>query len=255
MPNVDYTSIRPNQYVLVAGTLVWSRVASQVAGEELAALQRQRSEQGRPAPNRPYTTVTLVDPMIVQADKNQPLTVEERYIKEKRFYTPNNGRNAGHVCFSPQNSGNFLPAIMRKGNAEAGENPKQFYQVHINKEIASGTKVLVLMRSFAGQMNHNGIAMNAVIVLDDHINFYGENSANAEALARWGLVVNNAQPEEPSAEEQSRIAEKTVNVSKNAPIPMADNNVPAQDDDDQTTDGLWDENITSGIGIDALLGE
>lgn len=246
------TDIRPQQYVLVAGTLVWSRISSQVDGDELREIQRQRQEHDRPAPARPYTSVTLIDPQIVQADRSKPLTIEERYVKENRFYESKNGYNRGHICFSPTNNGKFLPALYRKGNAANGENPKEFYQVHTKKEIARGTKVMVLMRSFAGQMNHNGIAMNAVLVLDDHINYYGAGSADAEALRQWGLIVNNDNQEENlSQDEIDEIAAKTERVSLSAPVPV-NSGVPAQDEEPEADD-TFDPNINQGISIDALF--
>lgn len=257
MPNVNNTDLRPNQYALVAGTLVWSRVASQVDGDELAQIQRQRQEQGRPAPARPYTTVTLIDPKIVQADRKAPLTIEERYLQENRFYTARHGRNEGHTCFSPTNTGRFLPAIYRKGNAANGENPKQLYQVFTDKEIASNTKVMVLMRSFSGQMGFNGIAMNALIILDDHVNFFGAGNADAEALRQWGLVVNQDENNEVSPEKAAEIAAKTERVSANANLPVADvapaapaAPAPAPE---ATDDDLFDDSISQGISIDALF--
>lgn len=246
------TDLRPNQYALVAGTITWSRIASQVDGEELAQIQRQRAEQGRPTPQRPYTSLVLVDPQIVQADRNQPLTIEEQYLKQNRFYQAKNGRNAGHICFSPTNNGRYLPALYRKGDAAKGEDPHQFYQVFTDKEIASGTKVLVLMRSFAGQMGHNGISMNAVLVLDDHINYYGADNADSQALRKWGLVVNNGGSDEVTPEKAAEIASNTEHVSMDAPVPIAATGVPTQDDVDDTT---FDPAITQGISIDSLFGD
>lgn len=261
MPKIDNTDLRPNQYVLVKGTLVWSRIASQVEGEELAEIQRERAKQNRPAPNRPYTTVTIIDPQIVKPkeERNQPLTIEEQYIKENRFYTSHQGRNKDHVCFSPTNNGRFLPALYRRGNAAEGEDPKQLYQVFTDKEIARGADVLILMRSFSGQMGHNGIAMNAVIVLDDHINYYGESSADADALRKWGLIVNHT-TSTPSPEEVQAIKDKTVRIGDSAPLPIAgeaaiDDGIPAQDDDYAYDSVTFDPNVSQGIGIDSLFGE
>lgn len=247
---ISNTELRPNQYALVTGTLVWSRIASQIDGDELAQIQKQRADQGRPAPSRPYTTATIIDPQIVQPKerKGQPLTIEERYIKENRFYLSKAGRNNGHVCFAPTNNGKFLPAVYRKGNAANGEDPDKLYQVFSDKEIASGTKVCILMRSFAGQMKHNGIAMNAIIVLDDHINYYGAGNADAEALRQWGLIVSQDEGDELSQAKIAEIAAKTERVSDNAPLPL-NTGVPAQEDDDDT----FDPNVSQGISIDALF--
>lgn len=239
--SVSYNDIRPNKYVLVRGTLVYSRIASRVEGEELANIQRERQQQGRPAPQRPYTYVTIVDPQIVKPKAGVPKTTEELFVESSKFYTAKTGKYKDHVCFAPLNNGNYLPSLYRKGNAANGEEPKQFYKVTAEGEIAPGTPVLILMRSFAGQMNHNGIAMNAVMVLDDHIPYYGVNNADVDALKQWGLVINDT----PDTSSASTSTLETERVSSDAPVPVANNSY--------TDDITYDPAIAQGISLDALF--
>ena len=106
-------TIRPNQTVLVRGTVTFCRVASLITGDELNRRIAQQKQRGSLyVTDKEHTTIDILDPKVLAADPQNP-TLEERYVAEK-FYDRKSGKNAGHKGFNIDDKSKSLPVVLEK---------------------------------------------------------------------------------------------------------------------------------------------
>lgn len=243
MPN-----IRPDQYVFVSGTVTWSRITSLIDGEELKQSIKDSTSQF--PTTVPHTRIAISNAVVKNLNPQMP-TPEETYVESRLYESKDQTRYPGK-SYNIDNRSPYLPALFRKGDPDKGENANDVYQIFSKHELAMGTPVLLVLHTYAGQANNNGIGLDAVIVRDKEVNFFVPGNAGqgriAEALKKVGIQAHFAENNEaePTAAEAAEIAAKTANVDLGKIVPTEAPQVPSLDAIEQPLD--------RGITLDGLLG-
>lgn len=179
---VSANQLADNTTFLIRGRVLYSRIRSQVAGEELARQNQRAMQQGRQPRNRPYTTLSICQAEVVRANPNAPMMNPEEIFATESLYTsttqPNNG-----LCYSADNTGNYLPRLcVQEGNMVTELNADE-----IHGELDNGLLVTMVMRIYNSGKPNKGITLDTIIV-NEPIRFYqGGAAANLE---KYGLTVN-----------------------------------------------------------------
>ena len=179
---VSANQLADNTTFLIRGRVLYSRIRSQVAGEELARQNQRAMQQGRQPRNRPYTTLSICQAEVVRANPNAPMMNPEEIFATESLYTsttqPNNG-----LCYSANNTGNYLPRLC----VQEGNMVTELSADEIHGELDNGLLVTMVMRVYNSGKPNKGITLDTIIV-NEPIRFYqGGAAANLE---KYGLTVN-----------------------------------------------------------------
>ena len=179
---VSANQLADNTTFLIRGRVLYSRIRSQVAGEELARQNQRAMQQGRQPRNRPYTTLSICQAEVVRANPNAPMMNPEEIFATESLYTsttqPNNG-----LCYSADNTGNYLARRCGPGGYKVPE----LRADEIHGELDNGLLVTMVMRVYNSGKPNKGITLDTIIV-NEPIRFYqGGAAANLE---KYGLTVN-----------------------------------------------------------------
>lgn len=179
---VSANQLADNTTFLIRGRVLYSRIRSQVAGEELARQNQRAMQQGRQPRNRPYTTLSIYQAEVVRANPNAPMMNPEEIFATESLYTsttqPNNG-----LCYSADNTGNYLPRLC----VQEGNMVTELSADEIHGELDNGLLVTMVMRIYNSGKPNKGITLDTIIV-NEPIRFYqGGAAANLE---KYGLTVN-----------------------------------------------------------------
>lgn len=179
---VSANQLADNTTFLIRGRVIYSRIRSQVAGEELARQNQRAMQQGRQPRNRPYTTLSICQAEVVRANPNAPMMNPEEIFATESLYTsttqPNNG-----LCYSANNTGNYLPRLC----VQEGNMVTELSADEIHGELDNGLLVTMVMRVYNSGKPNKGITLDTIIV-NEPIRFYqGGAAANLE---KYGLTVN-----------------------------------------------------------------
>lgn len=179
---VSANQLADNTTFLIRGRVLYSRIRSQVAGEELARQNQRAMQQGRQPRNRPYTTLSICQAEVVRANPNAPMMNPEEIFATESLYTsttqPNNG-----LCYSADNTGNYLPRLC----VQEGSMVTELSADEIHGELDNGLLVTMVMRVYNSGKPNKGITLDTIIV-NEPIRFYqGGAAANLE---KYGLTVN-----------------------------------------------------------------
>lgn len=179
---VSANQLADNTTFLIRGRVLYSRIRSQVAGEELARQNQRAMQQGRQPRNRPYTTLSICQAEVVRANPNAPMMNPEEIFATESLYTsttqPNNG-----LCYSADNTGNYLPRLC----VQEGNMVTELSADEIHGELDNGLLVTMVMRIYNSGKPNKGITLDTIIV-NEPIRFYqGGAAANLE---KYGLTVN-----------------------------------------------------------------
>lgn len=179
---VSANQLADNTTFLIRGRVLYSRIRSQVAGEELARKNQRAMQQGRQPRNRPYTTLSICQAEVVRANPNAPMMNPEEIFATESLYTsttqPNNG-----LCYSADNTGNYLPRLC----VQEGNMVTELSADEIHGELDNGLLVTMVMRIYNSGKPNKGITLDTIIV-NEPIRFYqGGAAANLE---KYGLTVN-----------------------------------------------------------------
>lgn len=243
MPNV-----RPDQYVFVSGIVTWSRISSLIEGEELQESIKNSASQF--PTTVPHTRIAISNAVVKHINPQMP-SPEETYVESRLYESKDQTRYPGK-SYNIDNRSPYLPALFRKGDPDKGENANDVYQVFSKHELAMGTPVLLVLHTYAGQANNNGIGLDAVIVRDKDVNFFVPGNAGqnriAEALKKVGIQAHFAEntANETTAAEAAEIQAKTAKVDINQ---IVTNNAPQV----PTLDAI-EQPLDRGITLDGLLG-
>ena len=139
----------------VKGKLASSRVASHLDGDELIKYNQRRLQQGGIPIDKPHTFVTIREAEVIYKEKGKK-TPEEIYAEESLFESkmvPGSG-----LSYSITNKTSNLPYVVVK---REGENIAD--RVDLEKELARGLDVTLIMRVFKSRTN-NGISLDGVVI-------------------------------------------------------------------------------------------
>lgn len=149
--------------VTIEGTVVWSRIGKKVDGEELKREQeRARQKPGRIQPTKPFYRLTLENPKIIVKTEGAP-TPLEKYWAENKIYPSSSGSMRSNI----ESVGNYLQVVqlMPETNEYAEIDMK-------DKELAQGSRVRAVVRSFKSNFGSIGTGLQFVIVLDPVVKYY-----------------------------------------------------------------------------------
>lgn len=188
---ISANQLPDNTNFLISGRVTYSRIRSQVAGEELDRTNRRLQAAGRSVHTRPYTTLTICDAKVVRADPNAPMMAPEEIFATESLYTSSQPNSPG-LCYSGYNTGSYLPRLCVRN----GSNVTELDASQIAGELAAGLLVTMVMRVYNSGKQNKGISMDTIIV-DEPIRFYQGGGMNLE---KYGLTMNlqpNRQPAQP----------------------------------------------------------
>lgn len=187
---VDTNQLTAGTIFMVRGKMSYSRIASQIAGEELAKDIAKHNKRGWYPVTTPYTQATISNAEILFKDPNS-LSNEEIYAKES-LYQKNNQSPAEGFYFRALNKGNRLPYI---GVREPNSNVVN--QINPEGELAVGLDVTLVLKVFQGNPN-KGVSLEGIIV-NEPIRYY--NAGDGAGLAELGITFNRVDiPEQAPAE-------------------------------------------------------
>jgi hypothetical protein len=206
---IQLNQIEPSIF-LVKGTLTFSRLTKQIAGDALEKDKQRRVAQGKHPRNKPYTVASVNNATIFQTNPS-PMTPAEIYGQES-FYTSQ--AHPGYN-FSGENSGNRLPWI-----GVSYDGGKTVNQIKPQGELDSGNEVILVMRIYKsnnGSMN-NGKSLDGVIVLGEP-KYYTSQGAN---LSQYGITFNpladEADFDDASHEDKNNTAPQAPVAFQQAPV-------------------------------------
>lgn len=177
--------------IVVRGKLGYSRLTSQIAGEELRKQNERNQSRGQQPVSRPYTTATIYDASVICKDPNH-LSNEEIYAQESLYTSVSAAGSQRLNCFTGNNKGNNLPWIAVARSDGSGFADK----VAPEGELAQGLDVTLILRVFKGRVSNNGISLDGVIV-NEPIRYY--TPANDANLAAYGIqLAGNPAPVQPA---------------------------------------------------------
>lgn len=207
--------------VLVRGRVTFSRLTRHIEGAELARRVAEAKAAGALYPtSRPHTTISLVDPQVIQLG-DQP-TLEEQFAAQK-IYTLKKGENAGRRGFSIDSTSTNLPLVFAP-NAEG-----KHEQLVLENDLASGMDVTLVINVFKPQdYEKRGLGLNQV-VLNEPVRYYQGAGVTNDALAALGITITgpvNRVPAPSAGDTASEIP--TVADESGLPMPGLTPSAPVQ---------------------------
>ena len=170
--------------VQLRGKVSYSHVSRLVEGEELRRDNDRRKANNRIQMTRPYTALTISDPVIV--DDGTVPDIIKQLIAERINTRTNTDGTVSNVWYGTSKSPN-IPDIAY--GAEAGPDlagqSLQTRDTPMQGELATGLDVTIGVKFFTGNMRP-GIGMDYIIV-NEPVRFY-QGNAIAQALAAQGVV-------------------------------------------------------------------
>lgn len=185
---INSNMLTPGKTFMIRGKLTFSRVATQVAGDELVRDMQKRQQRRMNPIDKPYTTASICEAQIIyHPNPDGSKTNEDIYAEESLYQSTSN--NATGWCFSGYNKGKALPWIgMGRNDGKGGLVVDQIPPEEVRGELASGLDVTLVMRVFASSPNQ-GVSMDGIIV-NEPIRYYSGGSG--AGLADYGITFNPA---------------------------------------------------------------
>lgn len=206
MPSININSIPAGTVVSVTGLVDFSRIRTQIAGEELAADNAKRTARGLIPNDKPHTRLTIRNCQVDYADPNAP-TDAEKFVAEKLYTTKNPEKG---YCFTPVNKSTILPNTYVRDNAQS----KQLERLVLENELDAGVPVTVNVRFFKTNLN-SGLSLDSVIVNEKPVRYYSPNGESA--LTSRGFTIVDS----PETDAQAIAAHIDAQPVPEAPVAQA----------------------------------
>ena len=178
----------PGSEAYVRGRVRFGRIASHIAGEELKKDQKRKEAINREPIKDAYTTMTIFDPVILS---NSPTKTDfECFLEKHRFYQAT--KSGGELRFEAMNKNpKGLPKVMHFQPTSNTYEPKE-----LQADLAEGSEVILRVKVYKPQAYKNhGMALEAVMILDQEIKYYQPSTDIAAALAERGFTMTGMQQE------------------------------------------------------------
>ena len=176
--------------IYVRGQVVYSRIASHVEGQELAKQNQEAASKGRMPHAKPYTSITIKNPVILDNGKLMPQVMQ---VLQERFYT----NKDGILMFSQESKSPFLPTVVYSSLAGdlAGQGIAD-RDVPLTGELATGLDVTVGVSLFS-KNGFAGFGMNYVLI-NEPIKYYTNTGIAADFAAAGITYVAPTKPATPA---------------------------------------------------------
>ena len=205
MRTITTNQLQPKTVIQVQGKVNYCRMLRKIEGDELAKVNEQRNAKGLTAIDKPYTTITISEPNVMcvlgtQEERNLATWVQESCYQNKSTNT---------MCLSHDNKGRE-PMFLKRSSVTATD----LQQFGPTGELATGLDVTLVFEVYAAKP-FNGVGLQAIIVNEPEVKYYGGNSAN-NALAALGLTFTPASAEELSfaAKQRKMMQEIALDLSQ-----------------------------------------
>lgn len=181
---VTADQLTPGTAVIIEGVVTYSRVAKLIDGKDLELDKQRRNERGQTPINQPYTTIAIAEAKILPVNKDQGLSLEERYVEERFWkYVDDNSPNPWR--YQPINKSKVLAPICQS----TPEHPTMGDPVIMEGELAAGQKVILVMEVYvAKQYNRKAISLRAIFV-PNPIRFASGDIRVSAAMRAAGVVI------------------------------------------------------------------
>lgn len=181
-------SIVPGELVVIKGKLNFSRLAKQIAGDDLIKDNQRRVQRGMSPIDRPYTSATI-DQAVIIPKTNGQLTATETYL-QNRFYTSRSRSAQGGMSYTAMNKSSYLPhvGLFNKQTEEVDE-------IALERDLDTGLDVVLVMRGFAGKQGNNGVSLDWVIIPE--LRYYAQTGGIESILGLIGASAVNPLPVTP----------------------------------------------------------
>jgi hypothetical protein len=180
--SVSAAQLTEGARVFIRGRLAYAQLTRPIEGNQLAASDQRKVQNGMSPVGMPHTTATITNAEVQFADPANP-TVEEQFVSERRYdskKSPDTGAN-----YSIDSKGSNLPIIAIPAAASDGT----FDQDTSGRELARDLDVTLVLRVYKPQkFNNRGLALEQVIV-HEAPRYYNPGVDTAELAAR-GIVLN-----------------------------------------------------------------
>lgn len=192
--SIPNSALTVNTQIFVQGEVVFSRIASHIAGDELKKDKERKMRQGITPIDKPYTTITITNAKIIPATPGN-LTLEEQYIQEKLYVSKNTPVTTGTTPiynYTINSKSPFLTTI-----SQYNDETKYANQIDIKgQELAVGLKVILCLRIFQNKnFTNKGVALDNIIVMEP-IRFYQAGGAAATNYSVLGITYQPLPPAE-----------------------------------------------------------
>lgn len=181
--SISANQLKEGTNVLVRGKLAFARLTRLIEGQELAASDQRKVQNGMSPVGKPHTTATITEAEVQFTDPANP-TVEEQFVSERRYDSkknPDSGKN-----YSIDSKGNNLPVILIPSDAGTGS----YVQDTSRQELAQGLDVTLVLRVYKPKsFNNRGLALEQVIVHETP-RYYNGGGVDNQKLAAHGIIVD-----------------------------------------------------------------
>lgn len=229
----DY-NVQANDYVLVEGTVNYSRIGNKIDGEELAQRIQKAQRNGWIPPTGPYYTITLDNPKIINKVPGQESPMEQ-YFRENRIYT---SQKTGVPRCTVDSKSPFPPEVKHLvGN--------QFFNVDLaGKDLATGSKVRIMINAYASKYGRVGSGLAGIIVMDNEVKFYQSGSRLTSMLEGFGFT--NSGENTSAMTEVEATVDEDIETTPIPEAPAANPYTPPQQTDPSMMNNPWDNPVGSG---------
>lgn len=213
-------TLAPGKMILVRGNVNYSHITSRFEGEELLKRDADDRANGRRPKGKPYTTITIENPTVINQTANAP-TLEEMHAAQNIYLR----KKDGMPCYNAVSKSPIrLPfvAVMQPDGRTA-------QQIEPEGELANGLNVTLVVKTFLTNIPDNpiGIGLEGVLV-NEPIRYY-QRLSNAD-LSAYGITLTAAPQtaQEPVAKPEPAYTQPTVPQSVPAQPFMSPGVAPAQ---------------------------
>lgn len=230
---INTADMEVGEQVTVQGTVQYSHVATQIAGEELREANARRVQRGWSPYKGPLTLIELANARIVYKDAQHP-TIAEQWLQETFFESRSDASGGYHVIL--QNRLNTLPPVVQ---VDAQRNATQ---IRLDGELARGLHVMCVCKVYRGTRGHEnnkGVGLNLVALLEP-VRYVAPSGAQVDLQSALGIKMDKPivyykasqgneadEPARPASQPQQAPARQQAAPQAPAPAPAA---APIQDD-------------------------
>ena len=203
---ISTNNLTPGALYCVRGRVGFCRITRHCTDDE----RIKDNDRRRIKVDKNYSNISLYDAIVLYNDPQNP-TIEERYAEECLYLSKS--ANYPGDNFSAMNKSPNLPLVFQVSASD----PNKYDQVHLEKEIAPGVDVTIVMRVFKGKGAINaGVTLERVLINELGPIRYFEGSGNNDInnqLAERGLTFNYTDAPAPQAVPQNNPVNEDYNAA------------------------------------------